>query len=271
MTILPLHTNGHVIARQNEATVLRVDGLQPLVSGVAHRCAVCDRRPEFEITEDAVQVQDPCPYPDGITTEITLSVPSGKIIVTDNLRPIYRVDVDAFACYNSTLGQAQVVEAMAAIGCAYGPVGNTCPGLYRTGPDSYVIAKPRHDDHDNPSLPEEACLATICTNLWAYSIADFEHWKARGGDPDKLGWSETIVDVPPGTYRFIHHSGERGFDRDGPDTVIFAHIELIAKGRRVRRLIASAWAHTRRLLRPQRDRCPSPPGPSSGRFTSIGG
>ncbi|MGW1496932.1 hypothetical protein [Streptomyces sp. NPDC002402] len=226
---LPLKTNGHLISRKAEVEVFRLrDGGAPVVPGVASSCAICDIRPRLKVTEDAVQVQDPCPYPDGITTEITLSVPSGKIVVTDDLRPVYSLKLDAFADYNTVLGKAQVVEAMAAIGCAYGPVGNSCPGLYRTGPDSYIIASPRCDEDDNPSLPEDTCLASICTDLWAYSIADFEHWKAQGGDPDKLGWSASVVDIAPGTYRFTHHTGEHGFDRDADETVIFAHIKRIA-------------------------------------------
>ncbi|MFD6115524.1 hypothetical protein ACFWG0_36315 [Streptomyces yangpuensis] len=109
-----------------------------------------------------------------------------------------------------------------------GPVGNSCPGLYRTGPDSDIIASPRYDDDDNPSLPESARLAGICTDLWAYPISDLEHWKSQGGDSANLGWSDTVVEVPPGTCRFIHHSGERGFDRDAVETVTFAHVERIA-------------------------------------------
>ncbi|AVV46618.1 hypothetical protein PYK79_15975 [Streptomyces sp. ID05-04B] len=71
-------------------------------------------------------------------------------------------------------------------------------------------------------------MASICTDLWAYSIADLEHWKSQGSDPANLGWSDTVVEVPPGTCRFINHSGERGFDRDAVETVTFAHVERIA-------------------------------------------
>lgn len=224
---LPLNANGHVIARESQVEVLLVDGW-PMTSDLAYSCAICDTRPELQVTADAVHVQDPCPYPNGITTEITLSVPSGRIIVTDDLRSVYDCDSNGFASYNTVLGQAQVVEAMAAIGCAYGPVGNSCPGLYRTDPDSYIIASPHYDEDDNSSLPEETRLASICTNLWAYSVADFNHWKAQGGDPDKLGWSDNVVDVPAGTYRFIHHTGKLDFDHDSAETVIFAHVERIA-------------------------------------------
>jgi hypothetical protein len=116
---------------------------------------------------------------------------------------------------------------MAAIGCAYGPVSNSCPGLYRTGPDTYVIANPDCEE-ESPSLSDDTLLAGICTDLWAYSIPDFEHWTSRGGTAEKLNGAETIVEVRPGTYRFTHHSGERGFDPHAPETVIFAHVERIA-------------------------------------------
>jgi hypothetical protein len=226
---LPLHSNGHRrISRASEARVLRSNDGKIFVTGDWYNCVVCDMRPRFLVTQDEVRAEDPCPYPNGITTEITLSVPSGKLLVSDDLRPVYDWDDDGFASYNTVLGQAQVVEAMAAAGCAYGPVGNSCPGLYRTGLDTYIVARP--NDDETPLLADDTCLASICTDLWAYSIADFEHWKARGGDPNKLDWVDTIVDVRPGTYRFTHHTGEAGFDGYADDTVVFAHIERLRGG-----------------------------------------
>ncbi|MFF9786356.1 hypothetical protein [Streptomyces nigrescens] len=230
-TETPLNTNGHDLLprRTHNVMVFAEPGEKPMVAGVHRRCATCDERPTYVLREGTVHVQDPCPYPTGITTEITLDVPSGKLIVTDDLRAVYDVDIDAGASYNTALGKAQVVEAMAALGCAYGPVGNSCPGLYREGENSYIIASPIHDDDDVPSLPEEDRLARICTDLWAYSIADFEDWKAKGGAPEnkRLG-HYTVVDVTPGAYKFTLHTGERGFDNYTADTVIFAHIERVA-------------------------------------------
>ncbi|WP_331727416.1 hypothetical protein OG871_40385 (plasmid) [Kitasatospora sp. NBC_00374] len=230
---LPLDSNGHIITSEDDSTVTvyrfgEFGDLAPHFSGTYSTCVQCGETPKLTVTGDTVRAQGPCPYPEGITTTVTLEAPSGKLIVRDHLGSAYTCDTDAFASYNSARGQAQVIEAMAAIGCAYGPVGNSCPGLYRTGADAYVIASPRYDEDDSPSLPEEDCLASIVTDLWAYSIADLEDFKRRGGDLDSLGWSTTIVDVPPGTYRFTHHTGELGFDHDSDDTVVFAHIERIA-------------------------------------------
>lgn len=224
---LPVDANGHWYPQGTTVDVVRLDG--ELFPGSAPpSCGSCDQRPDMHLGDDVAQILAPCPHPDGVTTEITIDVPSGRLLVSDDLRPVFTWDDTGSASYNSVLGQAHAIEAMAAVGCAYGPVGNTSPGLYRTGPDSYIIASPGYDEDENPSLPEDTCLASVCTDLWAYSLSDFEHWKTRGGDPNSLGWSDTVVDVAPGRYRFTHHSGERGFDRDSVDTVTFAHVERIA-------------------------------------------
>jgi hypothetical protein len=221
-------TAGHVFA-WNEAEVYRLDGHEPIAGPIELGCKVCDTQPTCQVVGDAVHVLDPCPYPDGITTEITISVPSGKILVSDDLRPVFDWPDPPAVRHSSTIGQAQAVKDMAAIGCAFGPAWNCGLGLYRTGPDRYIVARPGYnEDDDEPSIPGATYLAGICTDIWTYAIADYELWRSRGGDPDKLGWSDNVVDVTPGTYRFIHHSGERGFDHESPGDVIYAHVERIA-------------------------------------------
>lgn len=230
VTEMTLDPNGHWLTRRgvDTVTVFQVEDLPLYVPDANSRCAVCDWHPRFEIAEGRVRATEPCTLPDGITTVVDVAFPSGKIIVTDDLRPVYDWD-EGSASYNSALGQAQAIKAMAALGCAYGPVGNSCPSLWRTGNDSYVIARGDWDDDtDWPrlSIPGAKAVASICTDLWAYSIADYEDWKSKGGDPSTVAWNRMVVDVIPGVYRFMHHTGERGFDRDA-DEVIFAHVERV--------------------------------------------
>lgn len=204
------------------------------------RCGTCDARLTLRFGDDEITVTEPCPYPDGITTTITLAVPSGKLIVTDDLRPVYdwrdrdRNDPEGMAGYNSSLGQHQAILTMAAAGCAYGPVGNSCPGLYLTGEGTYVIASAGYDEDADQEVRPDGWLrlAGVITDLWAYSIADYEDWKARGGDGARFarqepGWDWDLVSVPPGTYQFTHHTGERSFDQDASGTVIYADITLV--------------------------------------------
>ncbi|MER5988070.1 hypothetical protein [Streptomyces sp. NPDC001787] len=234
ITTMRLNNNGHHLLRKgtDEVTVISEPGKErpDFVQGAYSACAVCDEQPTYVLRDGEVHAQDPCAHPMGITTEVTLDVPSGKLIVTDDLRDVYDTDFFAGADYNTALGQAQVIQAMAALGCAFGPVGNSCPGLYRNGADTYVIASVYVDEDtdDAPALPEPDRLARICTDLWAYMLADFEDWKAKGGTPQgRMLGDHTVIDVPPGTYKITHHTGEHSFDRDA-DLVEFAHIERIA-------------------------------------------
>ncbi|WP_327359777.1 hypothetical protein [Streptomyces sp. NBC_01304] len=212
---LPLKSNGHLISPLDEVRVYRPGGdEEPVVFDITNSCDMCGEwLPEIRVTADAVELVNPCPYAAGVTTEITLSVPSGKLVVADDLSPIYDWRDKVTTSYGSAREQEQAVAIMAAAGCAFGPVGNSCPGLYRTGPDEYVIAS---------GFTGGQKLAVIGTDIWTYSIADFEDWKARGGDAE-----EDVVDVRPGTYRFVHHFMERQFDGLA-DTAVFAHIERLA-------------------------------------------
>lgn len=249
MTIstLPLDQRGHRISSHGDVRVMIFpaeyfegggETPEPYVMDL-YECGYCGQRPEVTVTDGKARADSDCPLPDGITTVTEVCFPSGKVIITDDLRPVYdgfddREETKGFASYNSALGQHQVIQSFAALGCAFGPVGNSCPDLYRTGPDSYVIANlgwendDDEDDEASPPVPDGwEKLAWVCTDLWAYSIADYDAWLARGGDPSKLGWSDSVIELPPGTYRFTHHSGEAGFDGWARGTVIYAHVERI--------------------------------------------
>lgn len=238
---LPFRAGGHVTrVRDGEAVMVTEypeDGLGPWISGMSldPECAMCGSRVRLDVRDGAIVAREPCPLPDGITSVVTLAVPSGRMIVTDDLRGVYgRWDEEGMASYNSVLGQHQAIEAMAREGCAYGPVGNTCPGMYRTGEDAYVIASVGWDEErDGAQVPPGWTLvAGIITDLWAYSIADYADWQARGGDVTwfarpEPGWDWDLVDVTPGTYEFTHHTGEPSFDRDAAGTVTFAHVRRL--------------------------------------------
>jgi len=232
---LPLDQRGHLFGKNVDTVKVILFEDHDLIlgnAGFSYRCAWCDAWQDFKVIDGVVCQPEPCPYPDGITTTVALAVPSGKLVVFDDLRDTYQLPprVEEFASYNSVLGQHQVIEAMAAVGCAYGPVGNTCPGLYRTGEGTYAIASPDCDeDKGDNVLPDGwTYLAGIITDLWAYSIADHADFTAKGGTANTgRSHAPEVVNVPPGTYRFTHHTGESGFDSYADGAVIYADIERV--------------------------------------------
>lgn len=245
MTIreMPLDRNGHLTSPRGDTVevqfappeVYAMAGLEwmkdPYLLTHIYDCAMCGEVVETEILADEVRITTPCPLPEGITTEITIDVPSGKLVVTDDLRPVFNGFRDDFASYNTAKGQAQVTEEYAKQGCAYGPVGNSCPTLYRTGEDTYVIANPAYDpDTDTETVPDGwEKLAWVCTDLWAYSIADHDLWAARGGNSPDVSFTGQVIEIPAGRYTFTHHTGEKSFDRDAEGVIVYADIRREAE------------------------------------------
>jgi len=204
-----------------------------------HECTFCGA--VFSLAFNGkgfVAFNEACPYPDGLITEYELNVPSGKIVVDDDLRQWFPVDEDynvnaMIGCHLSSLAAAKV-------GMAYGFVGNTSPEVYRNGEDKFVIGSYREDlwdrekneDYPNPDpCPWEEPVASICTDLWWYSIADYDEFVRRVAHhtPDRTvkeiieHWTVHVVDVKPGVYKFRQ---EQGVNRDA-GIVEFATFEWV--------------------------------------------
>ncbi|KKL57029.1 hypothetical protein LCGC14_2239470, partial [marine sediment metagenome] len=117
----------------------------------------------------SVWADEECPYPHGFTIEFELNVPSGQIVATDDLRPLFDIlgDYDI----NTDEGCRLTTLAYEQIGCAHGFVGNSCPGIYKQG-NKYIIANGGHDRDGEQ-------VGSIGTDLWWYSIVDADEFKRR--------------------------------------------------------------------------------------------
>lgn len=197
-------------------------------------CHWCGVQPKVYLNEDrtALVADSECAAPEGVMTEYDIAFKSGRIVVQDSLGDVYCLapEIDhSLHSYNTAIGQSQYVLEMAKLGCAYGPVGNTCPGVYRVAPDEYVVASLAYDNDPSSDaedvLPEGwVSVAAVITDLWAYSIADHDDYVAKGGDMQNA--PPEVVEITPGTYHFKHFTGLRNFDRDAPELTIFAEFKL---------------------------------------------
>lgn len=188
-------------------------------------CPYCGKR-RFSLQTNGEDFQlsgEECKYPDGLpSNEWELNVPSGRIVVANDLRkwfPLPNGDPEG-PSINQVLGCRLTTEAYSKTGLSHAFVGNTCPGIFRTDSDNFKIAYPPSEEYwdkdrreylprDPKPIFEGEQIASICTDLWWYSLCDEDEFNRRiekfGGSLEEA--EATIISVRPGVYLFKHNDG----------------------------------------------------------------
>lgn len=162
-------------------------------------CNECGKLVVLETNGVEIRCANPCIYPQGLPSyEIELNVPSGKFVVANDLRDYFPIIGDYNV--NKTICCKQTSEKYAQAGMAYMNVGNTCPGMFRINDGSFVIGTVS-SRNQNPVKGSHR-VAGICTDLWWYSIVDYDQFLIRA--KREPGNYEQIVTCKPGVYRFKH-------------------------------------------------------------------
>ena len=271
-------------------------------SSCLFKCGVCGDELVLETDGWTLRAVSTCPYPDGPIFDFELNVPSGRMVVANDLRPLF--DFMGDFDINTCVGGMKHSLAMAENGCAQGFVGNTCPGVYRLDDNRLTVADggrreeemaleahefdgkrmrfefvcfdPAREDHCSGLLrdlshgtpmvltrqmkgdevrltlegpcsvqsvyddqhaeivelldyelpPPGEYVAGICTDLWWYSIVDYDEFVRRAGEKTLKDHNAETVVVKPGVYRFCHlyYTLDRDCD-DQPQT--YTEIEWI--------------------------------------------
>lgn len=196
----------------------------------AVECPQCEEEVHLFCDGTQVWAEPSCPHPDGLpTTEFELNVPSGALVVANDLRDLFPVADDYDI--NKRIGCHQTTLAYARNGLAHGFVGNSCPGMYtwKGHKNSYLLGTQGSSDTWDekkkkwvriPPPPFEGGkrVAGICTDLWWYSICDRREFERRctwrGIDSQKAlkDFGCDVVYVKPGVYRFRHNNIRREYD-----------------------------------------------------------
>lgn len=195
---------------------------------------------EFETNGKTLRFKgDPCPHPEGLPpNEWELNVPSGKLVVANDLREVFPLPEDEDFDINTTRGCRQTTQAYAANGMSHAFVGNTCPGVYQCKDGTYKIANPPYDEEwdedagkyklvDPPPEFDGEEKASVCTNLWWFSIADHAEFKrrCRRFKQKVKDFRIKIVNVEPGVYRFRHN--DEACREDGPKERVYTTFERV--------------------------------------------
>jgi len=139
--------------------------------------------------------------------KVAIDVPSGKLICGNDFREQYPVDpVDGKFNINEKVGIKLTTEAYAKVGMFHGFVGNSCPSLYVKDNTINILNAGWNKKTDKQKrVPKQfgKRVGSICTDLWWYSVADYDDFIKRGGVVDKQ-W-DTIINVEPGRYVLCHN------------------------------------------------------------------
>lgn len=226
-----------------------------LGEGIVYHSAECPYCGEddlgVETNGKVLRIVGACSKPEGLPpNEFELNVPSGKLVVANDLRELFPVMGDHNI--NALRGLRATAQDYAAAGMAHAFVGSSCPALYALPGDQLKVAKASPDEYwdgkqyvkykRKPKFKGEQLagtrLAGICTDLWWYSICDYDEFVRRcthfadciesAEDPVVAAlenWGCKVVDVRPGVYRFRHDDEA---DRDpSKGEVLFTLIERV--------------------------------------------
>jgi len=235
-------TNGHkvnepyllIALKELDETTLRnllyaIENQAPLSDfvllrgSVLNACFTCGEESDFETNGLVLRAKNTCPYPNGIPLTFELNVPSGVMIVANDLRSHF--DFAGDYNVNTAIGCVKTTKAMEAVGCAHAAVGNSCPGVYKTGEDTFVIARVGYDEKTNKEIePKGVRVAGIVTDLWWYSIVDADEFEKRGCEGQ---YDDDRVEVRPGVYRFTHLTHLHHEENDYSEPFIYTSIEWV--------------------------------------------
>lgn len=167
-------------------------------------CTKCGERVYFETNGKDVRATSRCKFYNGHPPyEFELEIPSGKMVVANDLRRLFDEDetIRNSVDWNSEVGMNEYVKLWAKNKLAHAFVGNTCPRLIKLNDDAYTIGNVPIDFTEDEVIGDT--VANITTDLWWYSICDYDEFTKRSAGKSRK-YYESVVDVKPGTYKFYH-------------------------------------------------------------------
>lgn len=179
----------------------------PLESYYNYPCKKCGQYVTFDRVHrpDAKHIQlhanSACTYPQGRPDlPITLSVPSGKIFIANDLRDLADgLEHAQYTPVDMNIITQEETRRYAQAGILYWFVDNTCPEIYHPAPNTIIIGL----EHKHP--PQK--IGSIITDLWWVCAMDYDHAHAQHTKQEtpRYSWEEYlsrghIIDVTPGNY-----------------------------------------------------------------------
>lgn len=204
---------------------------RPLPLASPKKCGECGKAITLWFDGETISLgEEECAHPGGLKDyKVDLDIPSGEIVVANDLRKLMGEDVDHNI--DGTMGMMLTTRDYARLGMFHAFVGNSCPSVWKNGDVLRIGSPPCLEETDEPSDEVKANwgdeVSWVCTDLWWFSIMDANLFESRckthGVEfPEYLTMEH--VKVTPGRYRMTVHKYP---DNDYYEGNHYATIELV--------------------------------------------
>jgi len=198
-------------------------------------CPICGKRVKFYVEGKRIYTETECEYKEGFPEiEVEIDVPSGELVLYNNLRKFFPKTPDRYINYLSEIKLSCEDYAKLGMICIF--VGNTCPDIYQVS-DTHLIIGNDFSEDENVRNIEGKVVGSICTDLWWYCAVDKDVFEKNAemtlDEFDKAEeargvWTRLVrVKVKPGRYKATgrHHLLEEWSEDQTHE--IFSEITLI--------------------------------------------
>ncbi len=227
---IPINTNGHIVhfshitLKGDVSKNWKECNADIDVSFTSKECCNCGEVIEnIKLDSRGVTVGNTkCKYSNGLKYDFYLNVPSGKLVIANDLRALFPMHGDyyinlAFNCMKTSMKYASM-------GLAHAFVGNTCPSVFKLDNSNFAIGV-KGSRNQNP-IKDAKRVAGICTDLWWYSICDFDEFQKR--NKKNIDFDVSIVKCEPGYYKFTHLYFKNNTE-DYKKPVLYTKIKRVSK------------------------------------------
>ncbi len=196
---------------------------------IHNTCPVCGEDLTFTFDGREFKSKTKCPFPNGMGEySIDLPVPSGKLVVANDLRNLFKSEYEEIELYPwskgwgfdimTLMGCRRTFETYGKLGMAHGFISNTCPGMYRVDKNTLTLSMVKYDEESGNVIESEVPgekVGGVCTDLWWYSIMDYDKYVEKSGE--ELDRHCDIIDVKPGMYKITHREHIFNIDENATD------------------------------------------------------
>lgn len=139
---------------------------------------------------------------------VELQSPSGKLVFLNDPRQFLKIERDNRykVSINSTLGCLQETESYAAQNVGYFFIGNCMPYIFQKGNEILFSSFNEESDEDIEQFKDYDELGSVCTDLWWYSILDYQLFldlcASKGVNPDSI--DHTVATTNKDTFTVDH-------------------------------------------------------------------